>query len=313
MEYADWCARTDSELATQDIARVNLTCAIGLPGSEDLDFDACIATLEDWTDRVRDGTDRAIHNRAAYPELDELSEPEYRILTMFAVLFRHIGLTLNIDCQDSSIPYDGSDSRDHFIHAVVTDRHPATCCTAPVVFAAIGRRLGYPIKLVKTREHIFCRWDDPKGDRFNIEATNQGYYRYDDDHYRHWPKPVDTESIRRGKFLQSLASREELALFLDFRALCFLENLRLAEAVEASLFACQADPHEHFFQNGWKIATLMRRAQQYDWKVPPPHKSWECAALPAARRTLTRILANRERKYAALFRELSSQEIVLSI
>ena len=180
---------------------------------------------------------------------------------MFAVLYRHLGLTLNLDCHDSTKPYDGSDSRNQFIHAVLMDGHPATCCTAPVIFAALGRRLGFPIKLAKTRQHIYCRLDDPNGECFNIEATNQGYYRMADDDYRRWPKPVDEESIRRGGFLRSMTPRQELSVFLNLRAVVFLENLQPSESVEALYYACQVDPSEFFHYNHFKIATLIHRAQ----------------------------------------------------
>jgi transglutaminase superfamily protein len=235
---------------------------------------------------------------------DELSEPEYCILTMYSVLYRHLGLTLNLDCHDPAKPYDGNDSRNQFIHAVLMAAHPATCCTAPVIFAAIGRRFGFPIKLVKTREHIFCRWDGRDGIRFNIEATDRGYYRNSDDHYRRWPKPVDEESIRLGGFLRSMTPRQELSVFLNLRGAVFLENLQLSEAVKAFYFACQADPSEHFHSNHWKIASLIQRAQcerpnadPRSWRTPSPRTEAEAIIYPTACRTLNRIVSNRQNTF----------------
>ncbi len=134
MDYAEWCALSDQELARRDIAEVNLLCALGLPGSEGLDPTSCLDRLDDWTEQVRAGIEHALKNRSQYPVYDELSEAEYCILTMYAVLYRHVGLTVNTECQNPGNIYDAFDSRDHFIHAVLTDGHPATCCAAPVIF-----------------------------------------------------------------------------------------------------------------------------------------------------------------------------------
>ncbi len=43
----------------------------------------------------------------------------------------------------------------------------------PVLYVAIGRRLGYPLELVTTKGHVFACWED-SNDRFNIEGTNEG-------------------------------------------------------------------------------------------------------------------------------------------
>src|SRR5258706_9359984 len=48
---------SESELGRCDIALVNLLCAIGLPGAEELDIPACLAKLDAWTEDVRCQTD----------------------------------------------------------------------------------------------------------------------------------------------------------------------------------------------------------------------------------------------------------------
>jgi hypothetical protein len=44
-----------------------------------------------------------------------------------------------------------------------------------VLYVAIGRRLGYPLKLVECKGHLFVRWEDAK-ERFNIEGTSRGLH-----------------------------------------------------------------------------------------------------------------------------------------
>jgi hypothetical protein len=69
--------------------------------------------------------------------------------------------------------YDATDSRNLFIHGLLGG-HGGSCVTMPVLYAAIGRRLRYPIKLVGAKQHTFCRWDDGAGERFNIEGNVAG-------------------------------------------------------------------------------------------------------------------------------------------
>jgi len=115
---------------------------------------------------------------------------------------------------------------------VLTDGYGATCCTAPVIFASIGRRLGFPIYLVKGRIHLFCRWEDTR-ERFNIETTSKGYYRHADEYYHTWPKPISMKRVHQGILLQNLTRREELGLYLEERGVCFMENLMPAQAAKA--------------------------------------------------------------------------------
>lgn len=286
MDIRDLCLFTDEQLAQHDIAELNLSCAAGLPGTDHLDLPACFQTLDHWTDMVRRGTNNAIRNRSSFPDYDELSGAEYRVLTMFSVLYRHTSLKLNLDCLDESAPYDGADSHIQLIHGVLQHGAGATCCTAPVIFAAIGRRLGYPIKLVKTRQHIFCRWVGADGERFNIEATSSGYYRTPDEHYHIWPKPIFQEALRRGVFLTELAPRQELALFLNLRGTCQLWNLRPDEAVESLCDACRMDPADYHIRNLWIIATMISHAEREarslymvspvpsHWRIPAWCRKW---------------------------------------
>lgn len=302
MDYQHLSLLTNEQLIHRDLAELNLLCARHLPGTENLDIQKPLRTLEHWTDIVRLGTNYALQNRDSFPTLDDLSESEYRIHTMFSVLYRHLGLTLNTEVLDPDYTYDGTDSRNNFIHAVLQEAYPATCCTAPVIFAAIGRRLGYPIKLVKTNQHIFCRWVGEDGERFNIEATNQGYYRIADEHYHNWPEPISQKAFRQGVFLTELSPRQEIALFLHLRGICLLWNLRIGNAVEAFMLACQLDPGDYFFGNELIIAKMFYHAKQEAlrhfgkfaspdiWRIPSWCEQWGQSLHKLATRRLNSIL-----------------------
>ena len=116
-----------------------------------------------------------------------------------------------------------------------------TCSSMPVLYVALGRRLGYPLKLVTTKAHLFVRWEGA-GERFNLEATGRGMNRYDDAHFKQWPFPVTDEEIKAEGYLKSLTPAEELAVFLSIRGQCLMEAGRLADAAEAYAEAVRLAP-----------------------------------------------------------------------
>ena len=96
--------------------------------------------------------------------------------------------------------------------------------------AAVGRRIGYPISLVHSPGHVFCRWEgmehpiDAWHERLNAEVSND-FDSFPDEHYYHSPikwKPEWYEYEKeRGEwplYLRSLTPAEELASFLVQRA-----------------------------------------------------------------------------------------------
>lgn len=99
----------------------------------------------------------------------------------------------------------------------------------PVLVVAIGRRLGYPLKLVRTKAHLFARWDAP-GERFNVEVTGRGWNPHPDSHYREFPFPFTKEEEQANRYLESLSAAETLATFLGVRAACLTHHDRRAEA-----------------------------------------------------------------------------------
>ena len=76
-----------------------------------------------------------------------------------------------------------ADSRDLFLHGLLRpalNPQPSTlnlprgtCSSMPVLYIAIGRRLGYPLKIVTTKAHLFIRWESA-AERFDLEGTGRG-------------------------------------------------------------------------------------------------------------------------------------------
>lgn len=214
-----------------DTARLNLLAAQGLPGAENLDVDKALAELDRWAAHVRFETDRHLYRFREHPEEYENSEAYFRMLMFIVVLQADLGVHYNAERIDEP---DFTNSKDLFIHGLIDDDNGGTCVSMPVLYVAVGRRLGYPLRLVVTKGHVFARWDDEaSGEQFNIEGTNRGLSTPDDEHYRNWPYELSKQERTNDWFLRSLAPAEELAVFLMQRGHCLEDTGRWGEAYEA--------------------------------------------------------------------------------
>jgi len=216
------------QLADVDIARMNLLCATGLVGVKLLDVDHALSVLDDWARRVAMETQRHLYrvNDPRFAERYKGSEAHYRAEMLAQVLQEDLGVRYDMTAVGN---FSFADPAVAFIHGMVpgpgqttTDTPGGTCASMPVLYVAVGRRLGYPLTLATTDSHIFARWDgldhpNPAWrDRFNCETTN-GFHRLDDDYYRTWPKPVTERQIAVKGYLKSLSRTEEMAVFLAWR------------------------------------------------------------------------------------------------
>jgi hypothetical protein len=256
-EPPPFCIISEEEISTCDIARFNLIVAEGLPGAENLDIAACVRKLDHWANLVRINTEHWWPRFIRSPEEFNHSPGQFRMMALVTVLQRDLGVLYNLSFMEGD--YNGTDSRNLFIHGLLSG-HGGTCATMPVLYIAIGRRLGYPLKLVRAKEHSFARWDEPNGERFNIEATSLGFSPRNDEYYRTWPKPINALEIQEGYFLRSLSPREELAVFLGERGNCLLDNMRFLEAMRAYKSAAELAPNDPCIENAWATSSILYMA-----------------------------------------------------
>jgi hypothetical protein len=172
-DWRELAPLSDEELGHYDIAAVNLACAAGLPGAEAIDVEDCLRWLDAATDLVRRWTEAGL-DEFFQPSPAEFknSEAYFRVLALASVLQRHCGVRFDASKIGAGpeVPFE---FHEQFIHGVVQGPG-GTCATLPVVYASIGRRLGYPIRLACAKRHLFARWDDPAaGERFNILVRNE--------------------------------------------------------------------------------------------------------------------------------------------
>jgi hypothetical protein len=240
-----WSGTALQQVVSLPIERKNFFCAQGL---EEPDFDSgqVLAELSAWTDRVRSETERHGYRFRRNPGEFEHSEGFFKMLMLAVVLAEDFGVhyTERLKrARGQSGVEDGffSQPEDVFLHGLLGRKRQGTCSSMPVLYAAIGRRLGYPLKLVTTRGHLFLRWDGT-GERFNIEATSLGLSRFDDDYYRHWPFELAAGEEAAEGYLKSLSPAEELAVFLSIRGMCQRESDQVDRAIESFAAATRLAP-----------------------------------------------------------------------
>lgn len=228
------------KLTYENLLRTNLLCAEGLPGAEAINISDCEKTLSEWADHVASETKRNSHQYDDDPADYHNSLGYYKMLMLITVLQQDYGV--KYDPQRINIP-DFTVSRDLFLHGLLNPPHEGTCVSMPVLYAAVGRTLGYPIRLAVSKGHVFARWEG-ESERFNIEGTNQGLNTFSDDEYAHWPTPLTPEEMAGGWYLRSLTPVEELSIFLGARGHCLLDSGRYAEAQVAYAQAHRISPHD---------------------------------------------------------------------
>ncbi len=239
--HYDLLKMSPAELANVDFALMNLLCAKGLPGAEDLDVPAILTKLDEWAGKVAFETERHLYRVTDPQYADHYQHSEARLRAEFIVQVLQEVCGVHYNLERVQAP-DYHNSKDIFLHGMVNSDNGGTCASMPVMYAAIGRRLGYPIKLALAREHVFMRWDDGK-ERFNIDGAGNGGVDYPtDDFYRTWPHPLTNETLASGEFLNSLTPEEELSMFLELRGTCLHEHGRFPEAIETYAAAHRLKP-----------------------------------------------------------------------
>ena len=133
-----------------------------------------------------------------------------------------------------------------FIHGLLSDERIGSCSSLPVLYVAVGRRLGYPVNLALAVQHMFIRWEGER-EAFNMEGSGPDFINtHPSEHYIDSPRPWTDEEKTCGAFLRSITAREELAAFLYMRETCLTAHDRWTEALPVMHEACRlhpGDPH----------------------------------------------------------------------
>jgi hypothetical protein len=237
LHWRDVVELTEGELAALGIEAVHFACVADLPGSQAIPIRACLEKVRALADAVREYTEKQLPKFRRAPERFNNSEGYFRALCLITHLQRDRGVRYNRAKAPHDVPLEMAD---RFLHSVLFGEG-GICATLPVLYAAVGRRLGYPIKLVSAKAgevgHLFARWDGPDEERFNIEATGPGLSCLPDEYYRTGRYAITPEQEEAGQLLMSKTPRMELAGFMAERGFCWLDIGRHREAVESFVWA----------------------------------------------------------------------------
>ena len=230
------------ELQRCDIALMNLLSATGLRGAEDLDVQKCLKTLDSWAEEVKWETQRHEYRFNEHKEDFQDSYGRFRMMMLGTVLAQDLGIRYTpglvapqLSGQTPTLGWSG-DSRNFFIHGLLGEKHEGTCASMPLLYVAIGRRLGYPVNLASTAYHLFVRYEEPNGGHFNVEATmTEGFLTPPDEDYKTGKFPCTDEEIRNYGWLRPMSNGQALSQFLDNRGACLALMRRYSQAREAYL------------------------------------------------------------------------------
>jgi hypothetical protein len=235
----------EAVLSRHDIAAVNLACAADLPGAERIDPPGCLETFDRWAAAVRQKTALATPAFSANSARWDDSLGIFQIHCLVSVLQMDFGVHYSTD---RIADPDRMSLEDTFVHGVAQGLG-GTCASLPVVYAAVGRRLGYPLRLVSVAAdrwgHRFLRWDDKHGTRFNIEINNNGFDTPPDDYYCRGVYSPTLELLPCTRFLRSKNARQELAGFLADRSCHCLAGANREAAANCFAHASHLDPEDH--------------------------------------------------------------------
>lgn len=220
---------------------MNLACCPANPKSAE-EIPAMLTKLDQWVLEISTQTNRNFHRYQANPK-EFGSEAEWKLGMMTTILGQDLGVKYDSEMSAAQVETASNDEffskpAKVFLQGLLGAESTGTCASLPVLYVALGKRLGYPMHLVSAKRHLFARWDDGKGTRVNLECSNAGgFTSHPDEYYRTWPMPMSPEEEADGGYLKNLTAKEYLAVFLTTRTACLASR---GDRPKAILSAAQA-------------------------------------------------------------------------
>ena len=118
------------------------------------------------------------------------------------------------DEQGIEYAYDEEIAVSSFLHTVI-DTKKGVCQGLTTLYLALTDKLGLPVFEVDVPAHTFVRYDDGER-RFNIETTNGGNFRSDEEIIKRFT--IAPETVQKGAWMRSLGKKEALGRLLVVRA-----------------------------------------------------------------------------------------------
>lgn len=228
-KFHDVFAIKPEDVSAYDMAELNLLCGSQLEGTHDINIAECLKQLDKLVEMVRAETERNWGRWQRNPAEYENSEAHYRMGMLITVIREDYKCKYNPDLidlerpklQNENIPDSVffADASNVFLQGLLSGEKMGTCASMPVLYTAVARRLGYPVFLVASKGHLFCRWESDN-ERRNFEDTGQGITCNPDDYYKKFPRFISDDELAQGYYLKNLTPQQELAGFLLTRSAC---------------------------------------------------------------------------------------------
>ena len=139
--------------------------------------------------------------------------------------------------------YDLSDlpaveKKNNFINGYL-DSKTGSCITMPMLYAILGQRLNYPIYIVDTPKHFFCRYVDDNFEENNIETTVNGGFTNDFEYIEN--AGINSQSIKNGVYMRTLTNKEYLSRLICINARYYFEYGKIDKAIKYLELAIKID------------------------------------------------------------------------
>jgi len=279
LHWKDYGQMMDDDLGRHDVAEYHFASAAGLP---DEPTEAQKAESIDRLNHYARCADHFIQRKMPefhqHPGAYEYCEGLFRVVCMIKVLQTQFGIRYNPAKKAENAPFTTADT---FIHGALLG-DGGTCSSLPVLYAAVARRLGYPLKLVQAKRHLFCRWDSGELHRFNIEVNDSGVNVHADDYYRHGRYALPPELEQQTVYLKSLTPRQELGCFLNERGYRWLDLGQHKQALESFAWCGMLTPGDKLKES--HVAEVISLWRKSIWERTPPNFPKLQVKMPTARR-----------------------------
>ena len=183
----DLVEMSEHDLDRVDIARMNLICALAAFQRKGPELEECLKQVDAWADRVKSSEERYRKTFERNPARYDNSYAKFRAVNLVLTIKEDFRCRYQRTLIDSGAMNEIHSPRfflnpdDVFITGLLRHRR-GTCASYPVLIAALGRRLGYPIYLKMNYGHLFCHWDDGR-EQFNIDTNGDGVDTPPDEYY----------------------------------------------------------------------------------------------------------------------------------
>lgn len=139
LHWKDLVHLADEQLATYDVAMVNLACAADLPDAPTpQQIRECLQRLDKMAEATRYYTAKRMPEFHHQPEVYHHSEAKFRVVCMISIIQKLFGVLYNPAKKPADAPFYTADT---CIHGALLGEG-GTCASLPVVYVAVGRRLG---------------------------------------------------------------------------------------------------------------------------------------------------------------------------